>query len=607
MIICRFLLPAGLSSALAFGATSALPVPDQVAPLLPDVVRPLDPGLVHVDGWLGGRIDANVAHRLAVVDTVPLLAGFKQKPGSHPWIGEHIGKWLHAATLAWAYTGDEALRRKLEEVVAELIAAQEPDGYLGTYLPDHRFHRPADQKWFEENADWDVWSHKYDLIGLLTYYRYTGFAPALQAARRIGDLLIAAFPARRSINAAGTHMGMAATSVLEPVILLYRLTGDGRYLAFARYIVGAYDEAGGAAIVHSLLIGKDVSRTANAKAYEMLSNLVGLCEYARATGDRTVLTAVTNGWADIVANRLYLTGTTSAYEHFAADHELPNGNEAHVGETCATVTWIQLNLQLLRLTGEPAYADQMERSLYNHLTAAQQPDGADWCYFTALEGVKKYDQYVTCCHSSGPRGLALAPTFAFLQTDGALCVNTFESARAKFTVNGTDLELVQESAFPHAGRAKLVIHAPHAVRFALRFRVPEWAAPLRIGDRSYPAGWAEIPEREWRDGDLLDVTFTLQGRTIRGEYTNFARTACAWGPFVLAADATKNGKLSALPELRLERGIAPVPAASAGPALRFAAKVRGPWDETPRELIMQPFADTGGAGEQYRIWFRTDQ
>lgn len=600
MIIRRFLLPVGLGSALTLDAAPVPAVPDQVVPLLPDVVRPLDPGLVHVGGWLGGRIDANAAHRLAVVDTEPLLAGFKQKPGSHPWIGEHIGKWLHAATLAWAYSGDVALRRKLDGVVAELIGAQEPDGYLGTYLPGHRFG-------LEKDADWDVWSHKYNLIGLLTYYRYTGDAPALQAARRIGDLLIAALPAQRSINAAGTHMGMAATSVLEPVVLLYRLTGDERYLAFARYIVGAYNEEGGPAIVRTLLTLKDVSRTANAKAYEMLSNLVGLCEYARSTGDRTVLTAVTNGWADIVAKRLYLTGTASAYEHFTADHELPNGNEAHVGETCVTVTWIQLNLQLLRLTGEPAYADQMERSLYNHLTAAQHPDGASWGYFTALEGVKQYDKYVTCCHSSGPRGLALAPTFAFLQADGALCVNTFESARAKFTVNGQEVELVQESAFPHVGEAKLVIHAPHAARFALRFRVPGWAAPLRIGDRSYPAGWAEIPERDWRDGEQLDMTFTLQGRTIRGEYTNFARTACAWGPFVLAADATRNGKLSPLPQLRLESGVAPVPTAGAGPALSFTAKVRGPWDKKPRELIMQPFADTGGAGEKYRIWFRTDQ
>ena len=46
---------------------------------------------------------------------------------------------MHAATLAWAYTGDPALREKLDRVAADLIDTQEPDGYLGTYVPEQRF------------------------------------------------------------------------------------------------------------------------------------------------------------------------------------------------------------------------------------------------------------------------------------------------------------------------------------------------------------------------------------------------------------------------------------------------------------------------------------
>ena len=123
----------------------------------------------------------------------------------------------------------------------------------------------------------------------------------------------------------------------------------------------------------------------------MLSNLVGLCELARATGDRGLLEPVQNAWKDIVANRLYLTGSASAGEHFQGDHVLPNEPAAHIGETCVTTTWIQLNLQLLRLTGEAKYGDELERSFYNHLAAAQHPRGDDWCYYTALEGRKPYD------------------------------------------------------------------------------------------------------------------------------------------------------------------------------------------------------------------------
>ena len=56
----------------------------------------------------------------------------------------------------------------------------------------------------------------------------------------MADLLIATFPGKKSILAAGTHVGMAATSVLEPVVLLYRFTGDKRYLEFAKYIVKSW-------------------------------------------------------------------------------------------------------------------------------------------------------------------------------------------------------------------------------------------------------------------------------------------------------------------------------------------------------------------------------
>ena len=92
--------------ALDAGASAARPVPFVVPAGLADTAQVLSPSQVKIDGWLGARIDANEKNRLLAVDTEPLLAGYRKRPGAHPWIGEHIGKWLHAATLAWVYTGD---------------------------------------------------------------------------------------------------------------------------------------------------------------------------------------------------------------------------------------------------------------------------------------------------------------------------------------------------------------------------------------------------------------------------------------------------------------------------------------------------------------------
>ena len=259
-----------------------------------------------------------------------------------------------------------------------------------------------------------------------------------------------------------------------------------------------------------------VARVANGKAYEMLSNLVGLGKLYQVTGDARLLQAIENAWADITRNRLYLTGTASMRECFGADHELPNGEGAHLGETCVTVTWIQLNALLLAQTGEAKYADEIERSLYNQLTAAQNPRGDDWCYYTALEGVKHYDRGISCCHSSGPRGLAFAPTVAYLEAGAAICVNTLETSRAQFNVGGHPVEIRQESQFPYEGRSTLTIKAPGPARFTLKVRVPAWAAPLRAGEASGEGGWLALPEREWRDGDQVTLGFNLCGRVIRG-------------------------------------------------------------------------------------------
>ena len=274
----------------------------------------------------------------------------------------------------------------------------------------------------------------------------------MAACRKMADLLIATFPAKRSILAAGTHVGMAATSVLEPIVLLYQATGDERYLRFARYIVKSWDEPGGPRIVASLLKTKRVDQTADAKAYEMLSNLVGLCELVRVTSDLSCCRPYRMPGRTSSKTGCMSRDRPAQGRHFQKDHEIPNGVVNSICETCVTMTWIQLNLQLLRLTGEAKYGDELERTFYNHLAAAQHPRGDDWCYYTALEGRKPYDKGISCCHSSGPRGMALAPQAAYLRGrdngGDVLLVSTFETSQATLEFGGQWVTVEQQSEFP---------------------------------------------------------------------------------------------------------------------------------------------------------------
>ena len=116
-----------------------------------------------------------------------LLEPFINRPGSQWWVGEHIGKYLHAATYAWLYTGDERIRKRMDYAVDTLLENQLPNGYLGTYEEDDRFAWGDGLGW--DGPVWDVWVHKYNLIGLLTYYRATGDKRALDASMRAADLM----------------------------------------------------------------------------------------------------------------------------------------------------------------------------------------------------------------------------------------------------------------------------------------------------------------------------------------------------------------------------------------------------------------------------------
>jgi DUF1680 family protein len=469
--------------------------------------------------------------RLLDVDLEPLLAGFRHKPGTQPWIGEHIGKWLDAASLMVEATGDPRLQAKLASAVDELIATQEPDGYLGTYVQGERFG------WYPD-AEWDAWVHKYCLIGLLSYHRVTGDSVALAAARRVGDLLVATFggPEGRDIIPTGWHQGMASTSVIGPLVWLFRATRDERYLTLVHEIVDAWERPGGPRVLSTLLGSGRVSEVGNGKAYEMLSNILGLAELALVSPDPRYLEAASRAWQDVVDHHLYLTGTASFLEHFNRPDELPDSTSVHMGETCVTVTWLQLTRRLFLATGDVRYADEIERTLLNHLSGAQAPDGSAWCYYSPLAGRREYGSGISCCISSGPRGMALAADAIFATTaEGAeLVVSLYVSADADMELDGRTVGVALRTTLPAADGATLTFDLDGEAEFGLRLRRPGWASGSLVAGGVEDDGWVVVPPRKYTRGDAVHLDISGGIRVVPGTGWNSGRAALTWGPLVLS-------------------------------------------------------------------------
>ncbi len=462
-------LAACLLAAAALGAPAPR-LADAPRPVVGDKVKerftpaPLD--RQKIQGWLGERMRVNLEGRLLHVNQAALLAGFQKRPGNQAWVGEHVGKFLNAAALTWAYTGDARLKAIMDRTAHSLIAVQLPDGYLGTYTDA--------QRW----TGWDVWVHKYDLIGLLSYYEVTGDPQALQASRKIGDLLVSAFgdgPGQRDLIKAGAHVGMAATSVLGPICTLYRYTGEQRYLDFARYIVRADDQPDGPNIIRSLTQTGSVLMAGDAKARELLSNLAGLLDLYRLTGDETLLTPALAAWKDITAKRLYITGTASVNEFFKGDGDLPGEEGLNPGEGSVTETWIELNAQLLRITGEASYAEEIERTVFNGLLGAQDPRNGSVCPYLLLVGKKRTTTALIGSVSSLPCGIARLPQLIWGAREGGVAVALYAPGEATIPVrDGLDVTLRSETRFPADGAVSITVLLRHAARFPVFLRVPSW-------------------------------------------------------------------------------------------------------------------------------------
>ena len=552
-----------------------------------------------IGGWLGERINRNLTERLLHVDEQRLLAGYVNRPGEQEWIGEHVGKYLETAVNAYRYSHDAALKTQMDRMAQQLIACQLPDGYLGTY--------PPDQYW----TSWDVWSHKYNLLGLLAYYNLTGYEPALTACKKMGDLLCRTFgtgPNQRDIILSSTHQGMAAMSVLDPMTDLYRQTGDQHYLDFCRYIINAYDQPNGPKIIATLTSIGRVDKTANAKAYEMLSNLVGLVKYHKITGEAAPLKAALAAWNDITANRLYATGSASSFELFQDDDKLPAENDKHIGEGCVTTTWIQLNYQLLTLTGEKKYADQLEKSVYNHLTGAENPKTGCVSYYTPLLGKKPYDCDITCCTSSVPRGIALIPTVTYGTFNNSPAVLMYQAGTYRTTLNGQPIELVASTDFPASGQVVYTIRTAKAVRGGFYFRVPDWCGrsfTLNGLPVKAETGYARL-DGAWKNGDQIKVQMAMPTTILSGGSSYPGRIGFQRGPQVLSLDALLN-KLPVDPTTVQVVSQTLTPLTSPLPGGWFGTQVYGiiaTVDNREQELLLVPYADAGQTGGNSTVWLR---
>jgi len=584
---------------------------------LPDdqafVFQPAREARFRCSGRLGERIRANVENWLlpAPAANPGMIEMFRLRdrqpaPNLVPWAGEFVGKYLLSAIQAQRLTESELLSATVSNVVAQLIATQAEDGYLGPFPKAQRL-----------KGNWDLWGHYHCLLALLTWHEATGDPAALRTCRRAADLICNTFlDTKLRVYDAGSHeMNMA---VIHGLGWLYRLTRELRYLRMMREIEKDWERAGD--YLRTGLDGREFYQTPRPR-WESLHDLQGLVELYRVTGDANYRQAFEHHWRSIFRWDVRNTGGFSSGEQATGNPYAPTAIE-----TCCTVAWMAMSVDMLGLSGDARVADALELATYNAAAGAQHPSGRWWTYNTPMDGAREASAHtivfqaragtpeLNCCSVNGPRSLGLLSEWAVMLAKDGLVVNYYgPGVFAGKLANGTPFRLRCDGDYPLQSKVQLTVERAWPSPCKLYLRIPQWSAHTAVQRRGVPVGNVEagsyLALAGLRRGDSVAVEFDMQPRFVPGDKEAAGKVSVYCGPLLLAYDQRFNHFDGAdLPLLDLNHlSEAKAVATRAAPAGESRPELI-PWlllDAPAKDastLRLCDFASAGAAGTRYRSW-----
>jgi uncharacterized protein len=475
------------------------------------------------------------------------LVGNSDAPQFGPvYSDSDVYKWTEAVGFALQSGDIPSLHAKADEIIKEVVAVQEPNGYLNTYyVGDKAKDRmtPNVQRWGHE-----LYNLGHMIQGAIAFYRATGDATLLDAGRRFVDnYLLPNFgpPPKKPIFSGHPEIELA-------LIELYRTTGDKKYLTFAGYILQGDDriQFPESAYVYHFCGIPFTSRThLEGHAVRAMYACCGATDYYMETGDPTYFKTLNVLWNDLVTSQMYVTGGVGARsdgEAFGDSYELPNFTA--YGESCAAIGNMMWNWRMLTATGDAKFADVIERALYNGINSGMSLDGTLYCYRNPLafdpSGGDKirnpwYD--TTCCPPNLERTFTSLPGYFYSTSKDGLYLHLYDNSRLDWHLeDGSTLKVVQQTRFPWEGSVAITVTPQASKEFTFYLRIPAWSTrtDVKVNDASVsgatPGQYLPI-QRRWAPGDTINVAFDMTPQILEANkrvVDDYSRVAVQRGPLV---------------------------------------------------------------------------
>lgn len=454
-----------------------------------------------------------------------------------------VYKWLEAASWMLASDDDSELAELVDRTIELVGAAQQPDGYLDTFYSIDNL----DARWTELERTHELYCAGHLIQAAVAHHRATGQTSLLDIAVRFADLICDTFGPDGPLAGTDGH-----PEIEMALVELARDTGDDRYLKQARYFldIRGQDYAGGDPYHQDHQPFRELDALVG-HAVRALYLCAGAADIYAETDDPALLATLERLWRSLIARRLYVTGGAGSRhegEALGEDFELPN--ERAYTETCAGIALFMWGWRMLQLDGEAAYADLMERALYNAILPGISLDGLGYFYVNPLAAGPEHRRQpwfeCACCPPNIARLIASLPGYLYSHSDDDIWVHFYAGSAVELALgDGRTVRLRQRSGYPWDGDVSLEVETDGI--FTLHLRIPGWCesgARLDINGEPYdgeliPGSYLAL-RRSWHAGDRLRLSLPMRAQRIETHpyvSENTGKVALARGPLIYCLEA----------------------------------------------------------------------
>jgi len=460
-----------------------------------------------------------------------------------------VYKVLEGASYALADRRDSGLEATVDEVIAKIAAAQQPNGYLNTYFT----LVAPDKKWTDFAVKHELYCAGHLIEGAVAHYRATGKKTFLNVAIKLADHIDATFgPSKRHEVPGHEELELA-------LVKLYQVTGEARYLKLAEFLLNIRGDQSQRAKLFGAYAQDHIpvrqQREIVGHAVRAMYLYAGVADVAAYTGDPGFLEAMRALWHDVVDRKMYVSGGIGARhqgEAFGDAYELPN--DTAYCETCATIGLAFWAHRLNLLHGDAQYADVLERAIYNGVLSGIALDGEHFFYVNPLASAGKHHRQpffgCACCPSNVVRFIPSVPGYVYAQNEAGVVVNLYAAGTGTIPCKAGKVTLTQETRYPWDGKVTIRVEPEKPAAFDISLRIPDWCQGATIAVNGKPVEKPEVVKgyarlgREWKQGDTIALDLPMAIRRIEAHPSvkaDAGRVAVQRGPIVYCFEAVDNG------------------------------------------------------------------